>query len=195
LPFGPPSTVRGPIEMFDTLIGPTTGPWPYGINISMLDGDIVPSTRSKSTSAISTRKESSSGPALALPSASHASPPSKLQPRGISLGDSLCSASALVQHTKAIRNRINGRKMANLVCARQRSILDTLYLDVSALAKMAAIPPGRQLKSALMSSRPQPRHVCARSRKRFRLCRGRASAAGGASGPPRNIPFHIIWFC
>ena len=28
--------------MPDTLIGPTTGPCPYGMNISMLDGDIRP---------------------------------------------------------------------------------------------------------------------------------------------------------
>jgi hypothetical protein len=83
--------------------------------LSMLDGDIVPSTRSKSTSGISTRKESSSGPALALPSASHASPPSKLQPSGISLGNPFCSASAPVQHSTAIRNRISRCKMSNLV--------------------------------------------------------------------------------
>ena len=139
LPFGPLSTMRGLIEMFDTLIGPTTGPCPYGINISMLDGDIVPSTRSKSTSGISTRKESSSGPALALPSASHASPPSKLQPSGISLGNPFCSASAAVQHSNAIRTRISRCKMSNLVAlGRDRS--STLYLDVNALAKMAAIP-------------------------------------------------------
>jgi hypothetical protein len=99
----------------DTLIGPTTGPCPYGINISMLDGDIVPSTRSKSTSGISTRKEFSSGSALALPSASHASPPSKLQPSGTSLGSPFCSASAPVQHSNAIRNRISRCKMSNLV--------------------------------------------------------------------------------
>jgi len=50
LPFATPSTVRGPMEILDTLIGPTTGPCPYGINISMLEGDIVASIRSKSTS-------------------------------------------------------------------------------------------------------------------------------------------------
>jgi hypothetical protein len=49
LPFGTPSTVRGAIEMPETLIGPTTGPCPYGMNISMLEGDMVASTRSKST--------------------------------------------------------------------------------------------------------------------------------------------------
>jgi hypothetical protein len=116
--------MRGLIEMPDTLIGPTTGPGPYGINISMLDGDIVPSTRSKSTSGISTRKEFSSGSALALPSASHASPPSKLQPSGTSLGSPFCSASA------------PGRcKMANLV-ALGRGRSPTLYLAVNALAKV-----------------------------------------------------------
>src|SRR3954465_11561505 len=46
------------MEILDTLIGPTTGPCPYGINISILEGDIVASTRSKSTSEISTRGSS-----------------------------------------------------------------------------------------------------------------------------------------
>src|ERR1700716_1341675 len=41
------------------------------------------------------------GPALALPRASHARAPSKLQPMGMSLGDVFCSARAPVQHTKA----------------------------------------------------------------------------------------------
>jgi|SoiMethySBSTD1v2_1073268.scaffolds.fasta_scaffold39397_2 hypothetical protein len=50
LPFGTPSMVRGAIEMPETLIGPTTGPCPYGMNVSMLEGDMVASTRSKSTS-------------------------------------------------------------------------------------------------------------------------------------------------
>ena len=49
LPLAKPSTVRGAIEMLDTLIGPTTGPCPYGMNISILEGDIVASTRSKSS--------------------------------------------------------------------------------------------------------------------------------------------------
>ena len=50
LPFGTPSMVRGAIEMPETLIGPTTGPCPYGMNIFMFEGDMVASTRPKSTS-------------------------------------------------------------------------------------------------------------------------------------------------
>ena len=50
LPFGTPSMVRGAIEMPKPLIGPTKGPCPYGMNVSMLEGDMVASTRSKSTS-------------------------------------------------------------------------------------------------------------------------------------------------
>src|SRR3954453_9312975 len=125
LPFAKPSTVRGPIEILDTLIGPTTGPCPYGINISILEGDIVASTRSKSTSGISTRKEFSSETARTFPSASHVSPPSKLQPMAMSLGGLFCSAATAPEHAQEKRQKVNSHGFLHvMVCVRRQRFWD-----------------------------------------------------------------------